>query len=244
MESQLGNINLLKKIISDKENPYLNYHANRYIELVQFVDNNFSSNKKILDIGNSPFSEILSKIIDSPVDVLGFLPDSILKFGRQYQFNLNDCYNKSSWRSDIGLYDIIIFAEVIEHLYTSPNQVFAYLYSILEKNGKLILQTPNAAVLHKRFQLLAGKNPYMLLPENRRHPGHYREYTKSELIHFAINSGFKIEKVYYGNYFDYTYSYAQDNKGNAKRYLKLINLFYAVVPSSMKPGITMILQKD
>ena len=175
----------LKKFILKSDDFYLKYHANRYKQLINFIAENYSAQKKVLDIGNSTFAQIVSQIFQCQVDELGFSKDSKKPFGHQYQFNLNDCHDESKWRTDIGKYDLIIFAEVIEHLYTSPVQVLSYLHSILQEKGKIILQTPNATVLHKRIQLLLGKNPYMLIRENVFNPGHFREYTKAELIEYA-----------------------------------------------------------
>lgn len=243
MKQKLQEIESLKQIIKELDNPYLKYHSRRFEEIVNFVKNNYSEDKKILDIGNSPFAKILSQLFSCQVDELGFEKDSVKTFGHQYRFDLNDSYDKNDWRTDIGTYDIIIFTEVIEHLYTSPNHVLSYLYSILKDNGKLILQTPNAVVLHKRMQLILGKNPYMLIRDNKFNPGHFREYTKAELIGYAQQSGFIVDKTYYGNYFDYQYSFDQSNKGKVHKYLKIINFIYAIMPPSFRPGITMVLSK-
>jgi len=243
MNVPLNEIETLKCIINESDITYLKYHALRYELLVKFVKNNYSNGKKILDIGNSRFTKILAKLFNCKVDQLGFSQDSVMPFGNKYQFDLNNCYHKSKWRSDIGLYDIIIFTEVIEHLYTSPTHVLNYLSSILNKNGKIILQTPNAAVLHKRLQLLVGKNPYMLIKESRRNPGHFREYTKSELIGYVKNCGLNLDTVYYGNYFSYQYAFNKHEKRKMYNLSKLVKLLYSILPSSLKPGITMILSK-
>ena len=58
MNGRRAKIESLQRIIKEKNNAYLGYHAVRYEELVNFVEDNFSTGKRILDIGNSPFSEI------------------------------------------------------------------------------------------------------------------------------------------------------------------------------------------
>ncbi len=239
----LKKINSLRKIIAEKNHPYLNYHSKRYEELVKHIEQLISQDTRILDIGNSSFAEILSKLFKCKVDELGFAKDSQREFGQQFHFDLNHCHDKSTWRNDIGTYDIILFAEVLEHLYTSPNQVLSYLDILLNKGGKLIIQTPNAAVFHKRIQMLFGKNPYMLISETRKNPGHFREYTKRELVSYARNCGFAIDNIYYGNYFDYQYAFSKAGHRKNESFLKIFNLFYSICPPSFKPGITMILSK-
>jgi hypothetical protein len=54
----------------------------------------------------------------------------------------------------------IVFAEVIEHLFTAPELVLAYLHELLVPRGQLLLQTPNAASLRKRLKLALGRNPF------------------------------------------------------------------------------------
>lgn len=234
----------LKGIIEKINHPYLYYHAKRYETLVELVSKYYSRDNRILDIGNSFFADIVSILFKCQVDELGFLKDSTKTFGNQIQFDLNDCHDKSLWRTDTGLYDIIVFAEVIEHLYTSPDEVLDYLYSLLNENGVLILQTPNAVVFHKRIQMLFGMNPYMLIGKDRKNPGHFREYTKSELKAYARNCSFTVDHFYYENYFDYQYTLLQNAKGKKNKYLKLISLFYSICPPFLKPGITMVLSKS
>ncbi len=222
---------------------YMHYHAPRYKVLHKLIhDYNFDK-AKILDIGNSKFSEMLSELINCQVDELGFNKDSNRSFGKTIQFDLNEAQNRELWRKDIGLYDIIVFAEVLEHLYTSPCLVLKFLYSLLNKNGKLIIQTPNAAAIHKRLKLLWGINPYMLIRENNSDPGHYREYTKRELINYAIESGFEIEGFSFCNYFDYKYTNHQSDIINKAKHMGIINFMFSICPPDFKPGMTLILNK-
>ena len=92
------------------------------------------------------------------------------------QYDLNDLYHRERW-PQIGPYDVIVMGEVIEHLYTGASTVLAGLATIVKPNGSLFLQTPNAAALHKRIQLAAGRNPYMSLEEERTDPPHFHEFT-------------------------------------------------------------------
>jgi len=232
-----------RTLIESYKDEYLNYHMPRYEDLMKIIASYNSTETEILDIGNSRFSEIVATLFKCQVDELGFAEDSQRSFGKRFKFDLNNAQEQELWRTDIGPYDIIIFAEVIEHLYTSPNLVLNFLSSLLKKGGKLIIQTPNATVFHKRIQLLLGQNPYMLINENNRNPGHFREYTKSELKTYAKKCGFEVADFYYGNYFDYRYTFAQSNQSNKKNYLSIVNWIYAICPPSFRPGITMVLQK-
>lgn len=230
-------------IAAHPEDGYLYYHKPRYEVLLNLVKTYHFPNARILDIGNSKFSKILSTSLNSQVDELGFFKDTKRQHGNTYQFNLNRSQDKKHWRTDFGTYDIIVFAEVIEHLYTAPSLVLDYLYALLSDNGILIIQTPNATVLHKRIQLLLGHNPYMLIRETPRNPGHFREYTKKELLQYSLASGFQIEQFSYANYFDYRYTQSDSNTVKKVNYLSIYNYFYALCPGPFKPGITMVIKK-
>ena len=64
--------------------------------------------------------------------------------------------------ADLSGYELIIMAEVIEHLYTSPSLVPGLLQSLLRPGGLLIVQTPNALAIGRRFKMLLGRHPFEL----------------------------------------------------------------------------------
>jgi len=223
---------------------YLRYHAPRYATLLRLIKNDYKNGERVLDIGRGRLTEIISDSLKAPVDTLGFQPDSDTTSGRHYHYDLNNCQTLQSWRRDIGHYDVIIFAEVIEHLYTSPNLVLSFINSITSEGGRVFLQTPNAVALHKRLTMLIGKNPYETIREDNFNPGHFREYTKKELLKYSNNTGFQVKKSMYGNYFDYRFLSHASNPMSYKPQLKIFNYLYSLCPRSFKPGITLVLVKE
>lgn len=226
------------------QNGYLHYHAPRFSTLLRLIRQEYKDGDRILDIGRSTFTEILSEFLQTEIDTLGFPADSKTTTGRHYHFDLNLCQDSESWRREIEPYDLVVFAEVIEHLHTSPNLVFRFLSSIITRGGILILQTPNAVVLHKRLQMLLGKNPYEGIRENNKDPGHFREYTKKEITDYAFNTGFRVKKFFYGNYFDYRWALRPPQSFSYSPLLKIVNFIYALSPGNLKPGMTFVLVKN
>ena len=220
------------------------YHLRRFQKLIDLVSKYSFKHARILDVGNSMFSRILSESLSIRVDELGFLPDGRMPHGDRYQYDLNLSQHQKHHRSDLGNYDIIILAEVIEHLYTTPNRVLPYLRSLLNENGVLIIQTPNATVLHKRLQLLLGRNPYMVINDDPRNPGHFREYTVKELQQYAVANGFEVVEYFYGNYFDYRYDSSDSMHAKKKPLHAIVNLLYSLCPASLKPGISMVMRRS
>src|SRR5262245_29033861 len=113
----------------------------------------------ILDIGETELTARIRHTFGMPVDSLGFGVDSATQAGRHFAFDLNRTQHRQNWRTDLPTYSFVVMAEVLEHLYTAPQLVLAFVNSLMEPNGLLVLQTPNAAAATKRIKLLLGRNP-------------------------------------------------------------------------------------
>lgn len=228
--------------LDEEHKIYLQYHYRRYEFLLRKVtkiivkiqDRLRNEPLKILDIGPSFQTEILRKVFPKAiVNTLGF-EDSKFKprpQDRHFQFDLNDIQDQERWPK-IKRQDIIIMAEVIEHLYTSPVLVLKCISTWLKNEGYLIIQTPNACALYKRLVMLIGKNPYEMIHETRINPGHFREYTIEELISIGNKSGFTPVEYTICNYFNST----------AIRH-KLCDALSSIFPSRFRQGITICFKK-
>jgi SAM-dependent methyltransferase len=225
------------KLNQEKKN-YLEIHAKRFETILSIIENkNFNA---VLDIGPSFLSELLYQKFEEKLTLLGFdgeesegghLPNTaIFKKVKLIKQDLN--FFKAC-AEDLKTYDLIICAEVMEHLYTSPKLLFKNLRSLLNKNGLLIIQTPNAVSLRKRLSLLSGKNPYEMPRENLENPGHFREYTAKELIALGKINELKIEKIIFDEYFEYPSTLS-----------KFYRFFKAIIPKNLKSGITIVFKKS
>lgn len=94
-------------------------------------------------------------------------------------------------------FDIIIAADILEHL-KNPQKVLAFLNkNFLKKKGKIIISLPNIAHLTVRLKLLTGKFPFQetgILDKTHLH--FYTLKTARDLIE---NSNLKIEKVLFSS---------------------------------------------
>jgi Methyltransferase domain len=227
------------KTLAEDASSYWSYHKKRFtwtaallVGLIHDLRKSGQPVNKILDIGNS-FQTILfdSLFQDIQIDTMGFL-DSRYTPKRQsihIPFDLNDSYYKEKWpKLGEEKYDIILMLEVIEHLYTSPKHVLSCLRTIIKDHGFLVIQTPNAVSLSKRYLMLTGNNPYELIRECRDNPGHFREYTRKEICGLGYVSGFDICGIHTKNYF------------NDKGFLPMIANF---LPGSFKNGMTIIFKR-
>ena len=224
--------------LNEEQQLYLSIHAKRFEIILSLINKNPQT--KTLDIGPSFLSELLYKRFGENLSLLGFknedsfgghLPNaSIFEKVKLIEQDLN-FYQLSSQIKE--KFDLIICGEVMEHLYTSPKKLFQNLHSLLNKDGILIIQTPNAASLKKRLTLLLGKNPFEMPRENLQNPGHYREYTSKELIDLGNETHYIVNKIILDKYFEYPTIIS-----------KIYRSVKSFIPKKLRSGITIIYQKN
>jgi SAM-dependent methyltransferase len=225
---------------------YLAYHAPRYAFLLRLLAKYAAAPKSVLDIGPSPLTELLRRHFPARVDTLGFGPDHRAADGDHYELDLNDVLRPGGPRADLPRYDVIVMAEVIEHVHTAPEAVLGYLRAHLAEGGVLALQTPNAVSLPKRIKMIFGLNPYERLRLDPGNPGHFREYTLTELLSVAGESGFTAVHASIHSYFDARFAH-HDGAGSRPPeaiWGTMKNLCYRLAPASLRSGITLLLRVE
>jgi hypothetical protein len=224
---------------------YLAFHRPRFEFVLRILEEHASGqNVRILDVGPSPLTELIRPRLASPVDTLGLEPESDAPHGHHYRFDLNDAQERERWRLDLGPYAVIVFAEVIEHLYTAPELVLDYLKHLLLPGGLLILQTPNAVSLRKRVRFAAGINPFERIRPDRSNPGHFREYTPSEIRDLLSSAGFRVRGEWLKFYFDARYARHQTGyEPPAVLRGTVSNIMNRLLPSSLREGVTVLAER-
>lgn len=90
-----------------------------------------------------------------------------------------------------GEFDLVIFAEIIEHLLNDPCKVLREIKRILKPNGTLILTTPNVARLENVTRLISGTNLYDPYSGYGPYGRHNREYNRHELDQLLRFEGYE-----------------------------------------------------
>jgi len=222
--------------LNSESREYISNHARRYQYLLTDINQLIEQNpiKTILDVGCAYQTELMRKIYpDIKIDTIGFADSRFqARTGDQHiEYDLN--LAQTGAFPQINQYDLVVLAEVLEHLYTAPSIIFNFLDRIIAPGGFLIVQTPNAVGLPKRLRMLFGSHPYEMLREDMKNPGHYREYTLPELIELGQSQHFRVIKTVVNN--DFRSSTLSNN------FYNLVSLF---LPASLKRGITIIYQKS
>lgn len=232
---------------------YVAYHAPRYVRVLQLLaDLPVGPGTAVLDIGRSALTDLIAERFGATVDSLDPREERDTATGHHYSFDLNDTASPARWRADLPRYDVIVFCEVVEHLYTSPRHVLRYLASRLVPGGTLLLQTPNALALPKRLKLLVGIHPFEPIHEDRRDPGHFREYTRAELVGHVRATGLRPVHAEVRNVLDFRYKsrWSGDlHRHEAPRWDSIAQhavyrVMYRLLPRDLRPLITVIARRD
>lgn len=233
----------------------LAFHAKRYERLLEAVSGIVeelragpAGEPKILDVGPWWQTALFRRYLDVHVNTLGLLetppPIDLPRDGERYW--RQDLATYDAYRSDVPEHDLVVMAEVIEHLPIAPTLVLKRLRSYIKPKGYLLLTTPNAVEIRKRIKMLFGRNPFNLISENPDFPSHFREYTVGELVSFARSTGYRVRRVRVTNDWYWRYSPAARRSGR----LSLVknDLLAAVrersFPRSWRQSIMILLQKS
>jgi len=180
----------------------------RIREIVKYISR-IGQGKKILDIGiGYGFYDIILKE-DFGLDVTGMeieanIPAYCLLPKLHDIEIIPGQLSKTPCSIPDNSFDIVIFAEVIEHLRISPLRALLEIKRILKPGGLLLLKTPNMARLSNVLALLVGKNVVERFPDDDTGLTHItdvithiREYTMKELKILMNRAGYKIIKSKY-----------------------------------------------
>ena len=187
--------------------------------------------RRVLDVGPRFEVDLLHRVLPNAcVDTLGLNAGLFPPRDGEERvlFDLNHADDESR-RPSFGPYQLIVMAEVLEHVHMPPSVVVGWIASLLAPGGYLLVQTPNAVALPNRLRMLAGRNPFQPLSADRAYPGHMREYTTSELLREGRALGLEVVELRTANYF------VSDKLSN-----RLFHRLERFVPRTLRAGITVV----
>jgi len=105
-----------------------------------------------------------------------------------------DITNFEKVRKSLGKrkFDVIVFADVLEHIY-DPIGTLKFYLDFLKPDGKIYISVPNFVVFNTRLQLLFGNFNYWLAGTQEK--THVRIFTQNNLKKLVKESGLQLEKL-------------------------------------------------
>ncbi|MBK5938455.1 class I SAM-dependent methyltransferase [Halochromatium roseum] len=216
---------------------YLPQHKTRFRELFKAVTTLLADRPRptLLEFGASEFSAFYKPLIPNltlhlsdrptPADYIGFTEQvGFERLGCDAYFALDleqppllSAAHDDPQRPAAQSYDLIVFAEVLEHLVVNPVELMSALLKLLKPDGFLYLTTPNLFRAELREQWLALENPQQIYPAadgnwDRHH--HHCEFGAAELLRFLEQAGGKVIAFYYSGCWDAHTDRAADELGN------------------------------
>lgn len=220
-----------KLIIGQKE--YARVHKKRFWELFNAAGMLISQKPSpcLLEFGVSEYSRFYKKLFpglelelaDRPVDenYIGFTPRVACKISGCENYHVLDLNNPDSIIKTIDRrYDLIICAEVLEHLVVNPVSLLGGLLGLLKDDGFLYLTTPNFFRTENTNLLKKHINPQAVYPA----PGgnwdahyHFREYGLKELLNHIRQANGQVKGFYFSDCWEnsepfWQRSFVQDEK--------------------------------
>ncbi len=155
---------------------------------------------RVLDIGPTPFTLYIKKRFPHyDVYALDRSPHLEERFAR-YDVELRVCdLDDDTLPFADNFFDLVVFMEVLEHVFRPPSEVLAEVLRLLRPGGRLIITVPNIVSLRRRISMLVGRSP-LPHPDNQLKKnwvhghGHIHEYDLGELVGILRSVGFEIDR--------------------------------------------------
>jgi predicted SAM-dependent methyltransferase len=185
----------------DEGRRYIEMHHRRFLDTVDRIPNGTGA---LLEIGAAPFGMTLmmEARLDYAIHVLNYgSPGDVQLVSARHDRHLVLPCAASNVECDSlpyedARFDVVVCAEVIEHLTFDPTHMLVELHRILKPEGCLVLTTPNALRLFYRYdstrRIMHGYNVHDSYSGYGPYGRHNHEYTPAELRALVEGCGFVV----------------------------------------------------
>jgi 2-polyprenyl-3-methyl-5-hydroxy-6-metoxy-1,4-benzoquinol methylase len=152
---------------------------------------------KVLDVGGGQFAILAAKLFGDEATV-GDISDDYRAPADSAGVGFTVCnVLDDDPPSFTGAFDLIVLAEVVEHLPVPPYLVLRKMRSWLKPGGALLITTPNLFRPRNVVRMLLGRDPFdtFMLPRDGESLGHQTEYSARHLGWHILEAGFTLERM-------------------------------------------------
>lgn len=188
---------------------YFQYHRERFRKMAETVCAKLPKGSAVLDIGSHYLhSSILLSLLGYRVDcmdvtefcTLPFIQERAAAYGLT-QIEENNLEKLSSLSEVQDQYDLILFAEIFEHITFNPIGFWQRIHSLIKQNGNIYISTPNSLTIYAIIKTLykvitlkgIGLDVSAIFPTVT-YGHHWKEYSASEIKTYfnILNNGFQV----------------------------------------------------
>jgi SAM-dependent methyltransferase len=192
-------IDTIARTVEDKEQrEYGRIHRKRFFELFNLSAELVAGVESplVVDVGVGEHIRLYKAVLPGVRIHTVEYPDRYgtggLNVDQSYELDLSLRTSRDAAPIQRASYDLVIFAEVLEHLMANPVEIIEWLLSLVKPGGYLLLTTPNMFAKQNMPVYLSYDNPLAPFPvEKTRASGqaHLREYSHIELLRFVQAAG-------------------------------------------------------
>lgn len=193
---------LIEKGVFLEDRDYYPRYRSRYRETLKYVWNlPVAAPARVADVGGGQFAVLLRELRGDEASVL----DVSAKYA-DYLRSIGIAHHVCDLLHDEvpseGL-DVIVIAEVVEHLSTPPYLALEKLRRALRPGGYMIVTTPNLFRLRNVVRMLQGRDytARFHYPERGAPIGHVMEFSRAHLAWQIERAGFELVRIDYRQFF-------------------------------------------
>jgi SAM-dependent methyltransferase len=182
----------MDELDSAEDRAYSRLALPRFRRTIAIIQRHWTPELTIANVGLSPFDLLATRIFD-PARYTVLVPDTNFRarFPSPAYTRVKCQYYDVTIEGDppVTRFDIVVFAEVLEHLLAPDAMVMKRVRALLNPGGILVMTVPNAAKILSRIRLAIGRNIHWpkdaIIHGVQGGFGHIREYTLNELRSLA-----------------------------------------------------------
>jgi methionine biosynthesis protein MetW len=180
-------------IVADVDPLRYDGHNSDPCECAGMIAGLLPENKRVLDVGcgTGSMSKLLADL--RGVQLVGIEPDlARAEKARERGLEVRHGLLDESALHDLGLFDVVVFADVLEHL-SDPWSVLNFAQRMLAPSGMVIASVPNIAHWSVRWELLWGRFDYQSC--GIMDATHLRWFTERSLRALFESAGYRVDRI-------------------------------------------------
>jgi 2-polyprenyl-3-methyl-5-hydroxy-6-metoxy-1,4-benzoquinol methylase len=180
-------------------------HAPRFEQTFHVLSGLAGQDVLSIGAGACVFEEVLLRTGVAASLMAVDLPEALASYEQRYrqlgvQAAAVDLASLAPESPVLGQFDLVIAAEIVEHVRIDPRRLLRWCAAQLRPGGRVVLTTPNLRSAIRLAQHALGRpmlpdpRPFFAPPSYETEGVHVREYMPAELARFARETGFRVER--------------------------------------------------